>query len=134
MPHGKTGDFCEGESQEHCGCMHLNARTSLAVRLIQTYGMAIPVGIRKYYDAYNKNPSPENSSALCKAVWNHIQPDLRAFIQTYQRDTSKNDIQELIDKLLMPDETTDDEHREGDSRHKEHEEDTHDANVLVLHI
>jgi hypothetical protein len=134
MPHGKTGDFCEGESQKHCGCMHASTRTSLAVKLIQSYGRTVPAGIRKYYDAYNKNPSPENSSALCETVWNHINPDLRAFMQTYQQDTSKNDIQKLIDKLLKTDETTDDEHGARDTRHKEHEKDAHDVNVLVVHI
>ena len=61
----------------------------------------MPGGIRKYYDAYNKNPSLENDAALWKAVWEHINPELRAFMQSYQQYISKNDVHELLDKLIV---------------------------------
>ncbi len=76
MTHEEETDFCAGESPEHCGCMRLNTCTSLAVQLIQSYGRTMPACIRKYYDAYNKNPSLENEAVLCKAVWEHINPEL----------------------------------------------------------
>ena len=101
MTHENEGDFCKGESEEHCGCMRLNTCTELAVKLIQSYRKPMPGGIRKYYDPYNKNPSLENEAALCKAVWEHINPELRAFMQSYQQYISKNDVHELLDKLIV---------------------------------
>jgi hypothetical protein len=76
MTHENQEDFCEGESQEHCGCMRLNTCTSLVVKLIQSYGRAMTGGIHKYYDAYNNNSSLENDAVLCTAVWDHINPEL----------------------------------------------------------
>ena len=110
MTHENKGDFCKGESEEHCGCMRLHTCTELAVKLIQSYGKPMPGGIRKYYDAYNKNPSLENDAALCKAVWKHVNPALRAFMQEYQQYISKNDVHELLDKLIVSndDASTDD--------------------------
>jgi hypothetical protein len=100
MTHEEKTDFCTGESPEHCGCMRLNTCTSLAAQLIQSYGRTMPACIRKYYDAYNNNPSLENNAALCKAVWEHINPELRAFMQAYQQYILKNDVHELLDKLI----------------------------------
>jgi hypothetical protein len=64
MIHEKKGDFCDGESEEHCGCL-------------------------------------ENEAALCKAVWEHINPKLRAFMQSYQKYISKTDVHELLDQLIV---------------------------------
>jgi len=100
MTREKKGDFCEGESEEHCGCMRVETCTSLAVELIRSYGGKMPGGIRRYYDAYNQNASIENERALCKAVWEHINPALRAFMQSYQKYISKNDVHELLDQLI----------------------------------
>jgi hypothetical protein len=101
MTREKKCDFCEGESEEHCGCMWLDTCTSLAVKLIQRYGKTVSGGILKHYDAYNKNASLENETTLCKAVWEHINPKLRAFIQSYQKYISKADVHELLDQLIV---------------------------------
>ena len=57
-----------------------------------------------------QNSNLENSTALCRALWEHTNCDLRNFIQTYQQYISKNDIHDLLDKLLVTNEheTTDD--------------------------
>ena len=34
MTHENTGDFCVGESKEHCGCVHLSTCTSLTEKII----------------------------------------------------------------------------------------------------
>ena len=129
MVHENKGEFCEGESEEHCGCMRLNTCTSLAVKLIKSYGKAIPAGIHTEYHAYKTHPSPENSSALCQAVWEHTNPDLLAFIQTYQQYTSKNDVHALLDQLIVSNEreSTDDT---GDC---EDPEKGREVPVIVIH-
>lgn len=105
MTHENRGDFCEGESEEHCGCMRLETCTALAVKFIQSYREHIPAGIQKYYDAYNKNKSLQNSSALCKALWEHIKPEQRAFMQSYQQYITKNDVHDLLDQLIVSNES-----------------------------
>ncbi len=42
----------------------------------------------------------ENETALCKAVWENINPALCAFMQSYQKCISKNDVHELLDQLI----------------------------------
>jgi hypothetical protein len=114
MPREKKGDFCEGESKEHCGCMRVETCASLAVELIRSYGGKMPAGIRRYYDAYNQNASLENERALCKAVWEHINPALRAFMQSYQKYISKNDVHELLDQLIESNDSASQEDSCGD--------------------
>ena len=114
MTHEKKGDFCEGESEEHCGCMRLDTCTSLTVKLIRRYGKSLSGGIRKHYDAYNKNASLENETDLCKAVWEHINPKLSAFMQSYQKYISKNDFHELLDQLIVSNDSASSEDTCGD--------------------
>ena len=64
------------------------------------------------YQAYKQDSNLENSSALCKALWEHTNADLRDFIQTYQQYTSKNDVHDLLDTLLVTNETTQEEQEE----------------------
>ncbi len=62
--------------------------------------------------------SLENSTALCREVWEHINPDIREFVQTYQQYISKNDVSELLDRLQVTNETSDDECGECDDAQK----------------
>ena len=120
MTHDSKGDFCAGESPEHCGCMRLSTCTALAVILVKSYGKALPGGIREYNDAYRQNESPENGAALCKAVWEHTNPELRAFVQAYQQYLSKNGVHELLDQLsaIDDDDAATDDAGDGDAPQK----------------
>ena len=120
MAHDSKGDFCAGESPAHCGCMRLSTCTALAVTLVKSYGKALPGGIREYNDAYQQNGSPANGAALCKAVWEHTNPELRAFMQAYQQYISKSDVHELLDELgaIDDDDAATDDAGEGDAPQK----------------
>ncbi len=109
------GDFCAGESPKHCGCMRQSTCTALAVILVRSYGKALPGGIREYNEAYRQNQSPENGAALCKAVWEHTNPELRAFVQAYQQYLDKSDVHELLDQLSAID---NDDAGDGDAPQK----------------
>ena len=135
MAHENTRDFCAGESREHCGCMRLSTCASLTEKIIINCEKTLPnankghlmtsrgLEIAEYFDgswqicdkvhecynAYKKNPSIENSTTLCREVWKHINPDIKEFVQAYQQYISKNDVSELLDKLQVTNETSDDE-------------------------
>ena len=115
-----TGDFCAGESPAHCGCMRLSTCTALAVTLVRSYGKALPGGIREYSEAYRQDESPENGAALCKAVWEHTNPELRAFVQAYQQYLDKSDVHGLLDQLsaIGNDDAATDEAGDGDAPQK----------------
>ena len=144
MTHENSQDFCEGESKEHCGCMRLSTCTSLTEKIIINCEKALQnankghlqtsrgLEIAEYfggswemcdslhqcYDTYKKSSSLENSAALCREVYKHINPDIIEFIQAYQQYTSKNDVSELLDKLQVTNETSDDECGQCDNPQK----------------
>ena len=104
MVNENTGEFCEGESEEHCGCMRVSTCASLST----APGGCVEVCTNAIR---HKCKTKILKIALCRALWEHTNFDLREFIQTYQQYISKNDIHDLLDTLLVTSEheTTDDE-------------------------
>jgi hypothetical protein len=94
-------DFCTGvkEREEHCGCMRVSECAALAAKVVVSYGGRVPVSIEGHYEEYMRNPSLENETALCRAVYSAIDPDLREFMHKYQEYVSKKNVHELLDRL-----------------------------------
>ena len=94
-------DFCTGveERKKHCGCMRVRECASLAAKVVVSYGGRVPLSIQGHFEEYRRNASLENETALCRAVYSEIDPDLREFMHKYQEYVSKNNVHELIDRL-----------------------------------
>ena len=94
-------DFCTGveKRKKHCGCMRVRECASLAAKVVVSYGGRVPLSIQGHYEEYRKNPSLENETALCRAVYSAIDPDLREFMHKYQEYVSKKNVHELMDRL-----------------------------------
>ena len=121
--------FCKGESPQHCGNMQIKTCTSLAVKVIESYGNATPPSIFNEYHAYKEKKSHENSLALCQAVWTHTNSNLKEFIQAYQQYTSKKDIPALLDRLIK----SEDRESTDDTCDCEDPEKGREVPVLVIH-
>ncbi len=94
-------DFCTGveELKKHSGCMRVRECAALAAKVVVSYGERVPVSIEGHYEEYKKNASLENETALCRAVYSEIDPDLREFIHKYQEYVSKNNVHDLLEQL-----------------------------------
>ena len=59
----------------------------------------MPLSIQGHYEEYRRNASLENETALCRAVYSAIDPDLREFMHKYHEYVSKKNVHELMDRL-----------------------------------
>ena len=63
-------------------------QTSRGLEIAEYFGGSWEMcdSLHECYDTYQKNPSLENSKALCAEVWKHINPDIRVQVTNETSD------------------------------------------------